>query len=65
MDFRSGVPVSNIHMSTDYKEVSEKRALRRSRYYFFREKTLVPSLQSFQSDPFGVRRWGILTPSSL
>jgi len=29
------------------------------------EKTLVPSLQCFQSDPFGVRGRGILTPSGL
>lgn len=25
-------------------------------------KTLVPSLQNFQNDPFGVRRRGILAP---
>ena len=49
-----------MKMSITRIEISEKVAPRCSKYLFLIEKTVVPSLHSFQSDPFSVRRWGIL-----
>ena len=42
-----------------------KNLLLAAQKLFSWEKTIVPSLQCFRSDPFGVRGRGILTPSSL
>jgi hypothetical protein len=42
-----------------------EKSLPATQKYCSLEKTLVPSLQCFQSDPFGARGRGILTPSGL
>ena len=58
-----------LKLSIFKKEVKKERVLKKSliaaQKIFSGEKILVPLLQCFQSDPFRVRRRGILTPSSL